>query len=455
MLSQSETKLLCEIGPGTPMGNLLRRFWLPALLSEELPTPDCTPVAFRVLAEDLVAFRDSRGKAGIIDAYCPHRHAHLYWGRNEEGGLRCTYHGWKYDTEGNCLEMPNEPPESIFKDKIRTLAYPTREAGGIVWAYMGPREKMPSEPPAYEWARVPDSHRITTKRLQMSNWAQAVEGGIDSSHISFLHSRVEKPRDVAPSTVSGTRDAGEAAERGMAQATGSEGTARGAAFDRSPRFWTSTRDFGFMVAARRNAADEQYYWRVTPFMLPSSTIIPGGDQPDRNLGGHVWVPMDDHHVWTFSMTWNTERPISDEERAGHLEGYGIHTEIDPHKSDWDLGLSNAYLPVRNRTNNYMIDREEQRTRTFTGIKGISEQDMSIQEAMGAISPRWLEHLGTTDKAIIEFRSVLLGLCRDLMNGKEPAVAHNPLAYQVRSAAFNLGKEVPWEEGAVPYMQARA
>lgn len=448
MLSERDTKLLCEVGPGTPMGNLLRRFWLPVALSEELPAPDCTPVAVRIMGEDLVLFRDTAGRPGVIDGYCPHRHAHLYWGRNEEGGLRCTYHGWKYDVTGACMEMPNEPPESVYHQKVRIKAYPAKEAGGCIWAYMGPKNLMPPELPAVEWSRVPDSHRISTKRLQLSNWAQAVEGGIDSSHISFLHSRLEPKSKQLDAAMADT-------DRAMEQATGSAQTARGAALDKSPRFWTSMRPFGFMVAARRNANEDEYYWRLTPFMLPSYTIIPGGDQPDRNLGGHVWVPMDDEHVWTFSFTWNTERPIPDEERREHLQGLGIHTQVDKTVSDWDLGLSNAYLPVRNRRNMYMVDREEQRTRTFTGIKGISEQDMSIQEAMGRTSPRWLEHLGTTDKAIIEFRAVLLRMCKELMEGKEPEQPHNPQAYSVRSAAFNLPHDVPWEEGMVPFVQARA
>jgi len=242
----------------------------------------------------------------------------------------------------------------------------------------------------------------------------------------------------------------------MAQATGGEGTTRGAAVDKAPRFWTSLRDFGFMVAARRNAeADDEYYWRLTPFMLPSYTIIPGGDSPTRSLGGHVWVPVDDENVWTFSMTWNPTRAITAEEREEHLQGLGIHTQVDKQTPMWDLGLSNAYLPIRNRFNNYGIDRQQQRTSTFTGIRGISEQDMSIQEQMGAMSPRWLEHLGTTDKAIIEFRRVLIGLAKDLMAGKEPAAPHNPAAYRVRSAAFNLQRHVPWEEGSEPYVQAMA
>jgi hypothetical protein len=210
-----------------------------------------------------------------------------------------------------------------------------------------------------------------------------------------------------------------------------------------------------MVAARRNTEDDSYYWRLTPFLLPAATIIPGGDQPDRNLSGHFWVPVDDEHVWTFSVTWNSERALSDEERATHNAGMGIHTQVTKDVTLWELGLSNAYLPLRHRGVNYMLDRTEQRSQTFTGIKGISEQDMSIQESMGRIVPRWEEHLGTTDKAIIEFRKLLLALARDLLEGNEPQSATNAQAYHVRSAAFTLGRDEPWEQGATEFIRARA
>jgi hypothetical protein len=210
-----------------------------------------------------------------------------------------------------------------------------------------------------------------------------------------------------------------------------------------------------MVAARRNAPEDKYYWRLTPFLLPSATIIPGGDEPERNLSGHFWVPVDDEHCWTFSVTWNTERPLTPQEHATHSEGLGIHTLVKKDVSMWDIGLSHAYLPVRHRGVSYELDRREQRYETFTGIKGISEQDMSIQESMGRTVPRWQEHLGTTDKAIIEFRKLLLDLARDLLEGREPQAAQNPDIYRLRSAAFTLGKDESWEEGCVEFVKARA
>ena len=457
MLSEHENKLLCEVNAGKPMGDLLRRFWMPVALAEEVPQPDCDPIAVKILGEELVVFRDTDGRPGVVSAYCAHRHASLFWGRNEEHGLRCTYHGWKYDVDGRCVDMPNEPPESVFRDKISITGYPAREGGGCIWAYLGPADKQPSDLPQFEWTRVPESHRIITKRLQLSSWAQAVEGGIDSSHISFLHSRVDnQPRMASNGTMVSSASGQLVADSDVAldSVAGLEAVTLGAT-DRSPRFWVSPRDFGFMVAARRNAPDDKYYWRLTPFLLPASTIIPGGDEPGRNLSGHFWVPVDDEHCWTFSVTWNTERPLTPEEHATHNEGFGIHTLVQKDISMWDLGISHAYLPLRHRGVNYELDRKEQRTQTFTGIKGISEQDMSIQESMGRIVPRWQEHLGTTDKAIIEFRKLMLDLVRDLLEGKEPYAAQNPDVFRVRSAAFSLGKEEAWEQGSMEYIKARA
>jgi len=435
MLSEHDTELLARIGPGTPMGTLFRRFWIPVLLSDELPEPGCPPVAVRILGEDLVAFRDTEGKVGVLEAYCAHRHAHLYWGRNEDCGLRCTYHGWMYDIDGNCIEMPNELEDSDFKDRIKITSYPARDWGGVIWAYMGPAELMPPEQPQFEWARVADSHRIATKRLQESNWAQAVEGGIDSSHVSFLHRSVFRP-DAA----------------GVPPAVNQQIQAMTA--DKAPRFWISQRDFGFLAAAQRRTEDDKFYWRITPYLTPMYTIIPGLGVEGSSLSGHAWVPIDDEHVWTFTFTWNPTRPITAEERETQMQGFGIHTEVDKDVTRWDLKISNAFRPVRNAENNYMIDREEQRTRSFTGIKGISEQDMSIQESMGKVSPRWKEHLGTTDKAILEFRRLMLAACRNLMEGKEPPQPHNPDAYRARSAAIVIDKTVPWEDGSMEAVQAR-
>jgi phenylpropionate dioxygenase-like ring-hydroxylating dioxygenase large terminal subunit len=422
MLSQSDTKLLCQIGPGTPMGEVFRRFWIPVLISEELPAPDCNPRAIRILGEDLVAFRDTDGRPGLISAYCLHRHAHLYWGRNEENGLRCTYHGWKFDISGRCVDMPNEPPETNFKDRVQTRAYATREAGGCIWAYMGPPESQPDEIPQLEWTRVPDDHVLMTERLQENNWAQAVEGGIDSSHISYLHNN--NMQAINPSTA-----------------------------DRAPLMYISPRDFGFIEAARRVQPDGRHYWRIRPFLIPSTIIIPGGDQPGRNLSGHVWVPVDDEHVWVFTMTWNAHRPLTEEERDRLLTGVGIHCPADKEMRRWDLKISHSYKPISNLGNEYMIDRDAQRGGSFTGIVGTSEQDCSIQESMGPISPRWEEHLGTTDRGIIEFRRMLLGLARDMQEGKGPEHARNAAAYHIRSTAFTVDSETEWEAASVEHMKA--
>src|SRR5438105_5320534 len=323
MLSQNDTKLISEIGAGKPMGELFRRFWLPIVIASEIAEPDCTPVAIRILGEDLIVFRDTQARPGVISAYCAHRHAHLFWGRNEESGLRCTYHGWKYDVNGQCVDMPNEPTEAAFKEKISIKSYPAREAGGCIWAYIGPPELQPEDLPGLEWAHLPPSHVLVTKRLQENNWAQAVEGGIDSSHISYLHGG--KPpvlrQDAAANNLSN--------------------------FDGTPMMLTTDRDFGFIEAARRRTEEGRFYWRVRPFLVPSYIVIPGGDQPDRNLGGHVWVPVDDEHVWAYTLTWNATRPLKQEEIDQALAGFGTHAEVDKELPRWDLKISNSWTPIRN------------------------------------------------------------------------------------------------------------
>src|SRR5581483_3334931 len=245
MLSREDNALLALAGPGTPMGALMRRYWAPFLLSSELPEPDCPPVRTTLLGEKLVAFRDSSGQVGLLDEHCPHRGASLFFGRNEECGLRCVYHGWKFDLEGRCVDMPNEPPESNFKDKVRTTAYPCRERGGIVWAYLGPPEHVPALP-EFEFLTVPDEQRYITKRIQECNWLQSLEGGLDSSHIGFLH-RGNYSDDLGDIYYG----------------------------DPAPKFFVVGRDYGQLVAARRNVAGGgQYNWRLTPWIVPWYMMIP-------------------------------------------------------------------------------------------------------------------------------------------------------------------------------------
>ena len=248
MLSRKENEYITQIGPGTPMGSLFRRYWLPALLAEELPEPDCAPVRLRLLGEDLVAFRTTSGRPAVLDTWCPHRNANLFWGRNEEDGLRCVYHGWKFDADGGCVDMPNEPPKSRFAEKIKQPAYQAVDQGGVVWVYMGPPELAPALP-ELEWTLVPESHRNVSKRIQDCNWLQNLEGEVDSSHANFLHANLGPDRRPIRND---ERDE-----------------------DLHPVFSILETDYGLAICARRDAGPDKYYWRITPFMLPSYTIIPG------------------------------------------------------------------------------------------------------------------------------------------------------------------------------------
>ncbi|MBI2761293.1 MAG: Rieske 2Fe-2S domain-containing protein [Chloroflexi bacterium] len=420
MLSQEENKLLTETGPGTPMGDVFRRFWLPALLSSELPSPDSEPVRLTLLSEDLIAFRDTEGRVGVLDRYCLHRGASLFWGRNEDCGLRCVYHGWKYDVTGQCVDMPNEPAESRFKEKIQTTAYPTEERGGVIWVYMGPRGTR-AEVPELEWTRVPESHRLVSKRIQECNYLQNVEGEVDSSHVSFLHSTVDSGSDLSR--------------------TG--GVGGNLVYDRSPRFNVKTTDYGLMITARRSAGEGGYYWRITPFMMPVYTIIPF--EPGVPQTFTAAVPIDDTHIFGFSATWHPDRPLTEEELERHKLGYGAHVRL----------LPGSFNTLANKANDYLIDREVQRTKTFTGIHGVREQDMAVQsDQWGPITKRWKEHLGTTDLAVIAMRRRLLRTIKNLQQGIEPPEAHNGAAYRVRSAAIVLNQDVEVEEGAREVMQAR-
>jgi len=378
------------------MGELFRRFWLPALMPEELPQPDCPPVRIRLLGEDLVAFRDSAGQVGVVVENCPHRGASLFFGRNEEEGLRCVYHGWKFDTSGACLDMPNEPPESNFRSKVRVTAYRAREHGGLIWVYMGPEESNP-ELPQLEWTAVPASHRHLVKWRHESNYAQGLEGDIDTSHVSFLH-------------------------RYFAADADPNGTNRGRttlSTDPAPRLMLKETDYGFVYGGRRAAESGSHYWRVTQFLLPTFSIIP---TPVWPMSGHAYIPMDDEHTWVFAYFYHPERPLTAEEVEAYKSGARLAAEVRP----------GTFWPVLNRSNEYGLDREVQRTRSFSGIFGGNAQDRAVVESMGPILDRTKEHVGTADLAVIAFRRLLLRLARQLQKGIEPYAASHGDAYRVRS-----------------------
>jgi len=422
MLRQEENDLLVHTGTDTPMGQYLRRFWTPILLASELPGADCPPVRVKVMGERLIAFRDSEGRIGLLDEFCPHRRASLYWGRNEECGLRCVYHGWKFDVEGTCVDMPNERAETRFAHRVRTRSYPAREWGSLIWAYLGPAETMPGLP-EFEWALVPESHRFVSKRLQESNYLQAVEGGIDSSHVSFLHSTLRS--ETHTSTTLGIR---------------SEYMWR----DRAPRFTVRRTDYGLLIGARRDAEEDSYYWRLTQYLLPTATMIPGPLDGQGLLNGHVWVAIDDDNCWNFSFSWLAERPLTADELADLQSGNSIHAGVDPR----------SFRPFRNLDNEYLIDREDQRTASYTGILGVSEQDAAVQESMGRVVDRTLERLGASDTAVIAARRLLLREAKQLQQGNEPHANRHPDVYRVRSASVILKRDVPVEEGSKAALVAR-
>jgi len=412
VLSREENERLTRVSAGTPMGELFRRFWLPVLLSSELPEPDCTPVRVTLLGEPLVAFRDTRGFVGLLGVHCPHRGASLFFGRNEEGGLRCVYHGWKFNTEGRCVDMPNEPPASSFKDRVRHLAYPCVERGGILWTYMGPADRVPHLP-ELEWTLVPESHRYVHKRFQASSYLQNVEGEVDSSHVSFLHRSLRPDYDGA--TVSGQRLLSRARHF-------------------APTFDVRETDYGLVIGARRNWDDGQYYWRVTQFLMPSYTMIPS--EPGSPISFTAAIPIDDTHMWGYTVTWRPDRPLTSEDVARIESWTGIYAEVDPR----------TFFPVANMANDYLIDREKQRHDSFTGIRGIREQDLAVQEDQhGPIADRTMEHLGSSDTAIISMRRLLLRSIADLERGVEPIAAARGGAYRVRSAAFLASRDAAFDE----------
>jgi phenylpropionate dioxygenase-like ring-hydroxylating dioxygenase large terminal subunit len=347
--------------------------------------------------------------------------AHLYFGRNEECGLRCVYHGWKFDADGNCVDMPSEPDESSYKDKIKITSYPALVQGGIVWVYMGPAEHKPHLP-NFEWSRLSANQRTATKRIQQCNWAQAVEGGIDSSHISFLHNRTAKQTSPVDAV------------------TGNKYHAQ----DRHPVFEVKEKDAGLLIAARRNAEPGHYYWRVTQFLLPFYTMIPPvgnfRDSSQAPYDGHAWVPIDDHTTWTWSFGVHPHRAFTSEEADFRGGPNGMWGPIDEN-----------YMPIRNKANDYMLDRNKQRHVNFTGIDGIPNQDAAVQESMGFITDRTREHLGTSDRAIVNFRRLMLRLAQDLADGKEPSAAKRAEDYNVRSVSVIAEAGIPFEQAAAPFM----
>ena len=403
MLRKEQNDLLTQTGPGTPMGHMFRCYWIPALLAEELPENECPPVRVKLLSERLLAFRDSDGRYGLIDEFCAHRGVSLWFGRNEESGLRCPYHGWKYDVTGQCIEVPSEPVESGFCKKVKLTGYPLVERGGVLWTYMGPPQQQPPLP-VWEFTTVPDSHRFVAKRTQECNWLQAMEGGIDSSHVSFLHS-------------------GELNSDPLFK--GSKGNQYNLN-DMKPHFEVVESPGGLYIGARRNAENGNYYWRITPWVMPSFTMIPPrGDHP---VHGHFWIPADDENCWAWSFDYRVNKPLTTDQVQAMRDGKGIYVTFVP----------GTFRPAQNKDNDYLIDRAAQKAgKTYSGVWGIAMQDASLQESMGPIVDRAKENLVSTDNGIIMARHRLLRAAKALAEKGTLPSGIDATHQQVRSAAVIL------------------
>ena len=414
MLSQEENELITRVGPGTPMGNLFREYWLPAMLSEELPNPDSDPVRVLLLGEQLIAFRDSNGAVGLLANNCPHRGASLFFGRNEEAGLRCVYHGWKFDVAGNCVDMPNEPAESDFRTKVKAVAYPTQERGGIVWAYLGPRSQPPPLPDL-EGNMLPGA--AAWAYAQKANWFQILEGHIDTAHVSFLHYGGIKPEDVPSGSFS---------EYQLRQ--------------RQAHFEVIDTDGGAAYAARRPAGEGQTYWRIAQWMFPAFSMAPPGvlGLGKRNA---CEVPMDDHNTITYQMSVARGRP----------GGNGPNASMNPiPMQPTTTGWLGRFQPIVQPDNDFLIDRAAQRQNSgsagYTGITGIAMQDAAVTSSMGPIYDRSKEHLGTSDVMVIRVRRrVIAAVQAHMKYGTVPPGVDDPAAYRVRSGGVLLPAEADWVE----------
>ena len=410
MLSRDDNELLCRIGPGTPMGNLMRQYWVPAALSSELPEPDGAPLRVRLLGEDLIAFRVSSGAVGLIQNSCPHRGASLFYGRNEAEGLRCVYHGWKFDVGGRCVDMPIEPAESNFKQKVRAVTYPCVERGGLIWTYLGPR---PTPPPMPEL----EATMLADNRIQVyqrdCNWMQALEGDIDTGHTVYLHLGGVDASEVPP-----------------------DSWARYALADRAPRYEVTDTDSGVMYGAYRPAEADTNYWRIANFLFPFYAMIPTGVL-GLEVRVRAWVPMDDAHTLAFLITHGAPPPPRNAGRQAVAP-----PETLPNTTDW----YGRFRCAADGTNDYLIDRKAQKTVSFTGIGSIHLQDQAVTESMGPVYDRTREHLGTSDAMVIRTRKRLLDAARALRDrGQIPPGVDDPRVYAVRSGGVVLRRGADWIE----------
>lgn len=415
MLTKEENELLCRVEGDAAMGQLMRRHWVPVCLTEEVSEPDGDPVHARILGEDLVVFRDTEGRVGVMDEYCPHRRVSLVYGRNEDCGLRCLYHGWKMDVEGTVIEMVSEPAASSMAEKVKHKAYKVQEWGGMVWAFMGPQDQVPEFVPP-SWAPERDTKVSIAKVLVPCNWAQILEGAIDSAHSSSLHSS-----DFVPARVGGA----EATDKNWLRPS----------TDKAPRMQVHRTPYGFRYAAIRrpitNAAQNDYI-RSTVFVAPGTVLI-----PPNNLYNvaNVNEPMDDTNTVFYFIAWGARETTPDTETWRKFLGASVGRDLDE-----------RYRPLRNMENRFWQDRQAMKAGNFTGIKGFPNQDIAMWVTMGPIANRSDDRLGASDLAIVEFRRQMLEAVQAFAQGA-PAIGTAEQRIPASVCAFQaiVPKSVDWRE----------
>jgi phenylpropionate dioxygenase-like ring-hydroxylating dioxygenase large terminal subunit len=439
MLSVQDHDIIVDTNKGTPMGELFRRFWLPVALSQELPGPDCAPLRVKIMNEDLIAFRDTSGRPGLVDAYCPHRGAPMFFGRNEEDGLRCVYHGWKFDVTGTCVDLPNAPEGETFKNKVRITAYPCEDRGDIIWAYLGPIEKKPPFPD-FEWTKLPKSHRYVTKFIEQCNYLQAMEGDYDPSHARFLHSVL----DGAPINTFANQGQQNQGSQGSRSTFGTPATRGWASSDPNEPFPRAVGDrrvrkedprasaFGntmlvdheqAMLSVNMQETSEGKYQASVGVTWWMPLFCTAGISAPGHFSSNMRIPINNESLMFYRLRWSWE-PITEDQLAEYKHGGYTHPELIP----------GSWMPKANLQNDYEIDRVAQKYFSYSGIKTFPLQDIALIEAQwGPISKHWLEHLVSSDYMIIYVRRRLLKAAKELMQGIEPVGPSRPDVYHFHRA----------------------
>ncbi|NYT69190.1 Rieske 2Fe-2S domain-containing protein [Pusillimonas noertemannii] len=418
MLTSEDNKRLTQVGPGTPLGNFFRRYWIPAAVLEEIKEPGGAPVRVGLLGEKLVAFRDPDGEPGLMKEHCPHRGASLAYGRNESGGLRCLYHGWKMAHNGSISDMPPEPPESRMKDVLKHTAYPVQEAGGILWTYMGPAENMPPFP-RFPWLDLPEGQLLVVKMFQDNNYLQGLEGDLDPAHPNYLHKDFDE--EIARQSWSG------AGWKSISNLM-SDG-APAIHVEETPQLMR-------VGAVRKTDEPGVAYVRTTEWVAPFYTHIATG--PNESQLFKAWLPIDDYSCFTFYIHYDTRKKL---DVPAIYSNWGHRTQYPDYRTPHTL------------ENKHLQDRKMMVDGNFSGVSGAAVQDRAVQESMGAIFDRTQEHLGTSDKAVIFYRRLILRKMREMQEGKPLPATTDEANFNLRAASVYMPVDQPWQE-AVRWIEAQ-